>query len=65
VLSEAYLINNLVERTRYGVITKYYQNSLTTNPDNLEKDNEVSQLNADTSFQPNERAECTGGACSL
>ena len=65
VLSETYLINNLVERTRYGVVTKYYQNSLTTNPDNLEKDDEVSQLNADTSFQPNERADCTGGACSL
>ena len=66
VLTEKYLIETLVARPRYGVVTKYYQNSLTTDPNLLDdgKENGPAVSNAVTSFQPNERAECQG-ACAL
>ena len=61
-LTDNELVMHLVERTRYGVITKYYQNSLTTEPDDLDKASEDQE--DQVTFQPNERAECVG-ACTL
>ena len=65
MLTEKYLVNNLVARARYGVVTKYYQNAVTVNPDNLDKENNSEQLFEPSSFQPNARGECSGGACTL
>ena len=65
VLTEKYLVNNLVARARYGVVTKYYQNAVTVNPDNLDKENNSEQLFEPSSLQPNARGECSSGACTL
>ena len=66
VLDSNLLVKRAVARAKYGVITNYYQNSLTTDPEGLE----IKEVNnSDVTFTGligvNQRAECGAGGCTL
>ena len=62
VLKEEDLVEHFLNRVRYGLKSKYYQNSLTG------KNSTVSNLpntNQDVVIQSNERADCASGSCAM
>ena len=59
-LTENELVEHFLNRIRYGLKSKYYQNSLTDNSKMLS--NETS---ANTDFSPNEKVVCGSGGCVL
>lgn len=62
VLKEEDLVEHFLNRVRYGLKSKYYQNSLTG------KNSTVSNLpntNQEVVIQPNERADCASGSCAM
>lgn len=64
VLDEDTLVGHFLNRMRYGLKSKYYQNSLTDK--NKKIDNTVTQFvdNGET-YQPNEKVVCGSGGCTL
>lgn len=66
VLESNLLIKRAVARAKYGVVTNYYQNSLTTNPEALDiKGNEPSDISSSDLIGFNQRADCGAGGCTL
>lgn len=67
VLSEKVLMSHFIERVRYGLKSKYYQNSLTPNEE-VTSGGVAGSAPSQDLMQDEEgdrRANCVGGACSL
>lgn len=63
ILSENTLIRRLVARAKYGVVTKYYQNSFTVKVEEFGEENSNQELSDDSNV--NNRQECGSGGCTL
>ena len=71
ILNKKKLFKNLLMRVRYGVPTKYYQNSLTTEVDGLDDIVVLDPLKPEAAAESayvqagSSRSNCVGGVCSL
>jgi hypothetical protein len=62
VLKEEDLVEHFLNRVRYGLKSKYYQNSLTGQNTTISN---LSNINQEVVIQPNERANCASGSCAM
>lgn len=68
ILNRDDLVNNLINRVRYGVKSKYYQNSLTPSEGSMDESaSAATQVIIPTTqiIGYGERADCASGACTL